>query len=131
MLSGDRSVSASFLESRAWQPNNMTKTGPMTVHPTCCLYSFFFFFFFSLFFPCMFSQLFRVQHSCSSTQSWGNVLPSIVEMRDQNSRGRPLLFLRFFFYNLFVHSGQKSDTPTAIGKLWMSPGVRCIKHALS
>ena len=25
-------------------------------------------------------------------QSWGSVLPSIVEMRDQNSRGRPLLF---------------------------------------
>ena len=34
----------------------------------------------------------RVQHSCSSTQSWGSVLPSIVEMRDQNSRGCPLLF---------------------------------------
>ena len=41
---------------------------------------------------CMFYQLLRVQHSCSSTQSWGSVLPSIVEMRDQNSRGSPLLF---------------------------------------
>ena len=41
---------------------------------------------------CMFYQLLRVQHSCSSTQSWGSVLPSIVEMRDQNSRGCPLLF---------------------------------------
>ena len=37
-------------------------------------------------------QLLRVQHSCSSTQSWGSVLPSIVETRDQNSRGCPLLF---------------------------------------
>ena len=41
---------------------------------------------------CMFYQLLRVQHSCSSTQSWGSVLPSIVEARDQNSQGYPLLF---------------------------------------
>ena len=34
---------------------------------------------------CMFYQLLRVQHSCSFTQSWGSVLPSIVETRDQNS----------------------------------------------
>ena len=41
----------------------------------------------------MFYKLLRVQlHSCSSTRSWGSVLPSIVEMRDQNSRGCPLLF---------------------------------------
>ena len=44
------------------------------------------------FFNCMFYQLLCVQHSCSSTQSWGSVLPSIVEMRNQNSRGCPLLF---------------------------------------
>ena len=45
------------------------------------------------FFDCMFYQLLRVQlHSCSSTQSLGSVLPSIVETRDQNSRGCPLLF---------------------------------------
>ena len=50
--------------------------------------SFFFFFFLN----CMFYQLLCVQHSCSSTQSWGSVLPSIVETRDQNSRGCPLLF---------------------------------------
>ena len=44
------------------------------------------------FFNCMFYQLIRVQlHSCSSTQSWGSVLPSIVESRDQNSRVCPLL----------------------------------------
>ena len=44
------------------------------------------------FFNCMFYQVLRVQHSCSSTQSWGSVLPSIVETRDQISRGCPLLF---------------------------------------
>ena len=46
-----------------------------------------------LFFNCMFYQLLRVQYSCPSTQSLGSVLPSIVETRDQNSRGCPLLFL--------------------------------------
>ena len=40
----------------------------------------------------MFYQLLRIQHSCSSTQSWGSVLPSIVETRDQNSQSYPLLF---------------------------------------
>ena len=39
-----------------------------------------------------FCQLLRVQHSCSSTQSWRSVLPSIVETRDQNSCVYPLLF---------------------------------------
>ena len=44
------------------------------------------------FLMCMFYQLLCVQHSCSSTQSWGSVLPSIVETRNQNSWGCPLLF---------------------------------------
>ena len=51
-----------------------------------------YFFFFFFFFTRMFYQLLRVQHSCSSTQSWGSVLPSIVERREQNSRGCPLFF---------------------------------------
>ena len=42
-------------------------------------------FFFPFFFNCMFYQLLCVQHNCSSTQSWGSVLPAIVETRDQNS----------------------------------------------
>ena len=36
---------------------------------------------------CMFYQLLRVPHGSSSTQPSGSVLPSIVETRDQNSRG--------------------------------------------
>ena len=51
------------------------------------------FFLLFFFFNCMFYQLLRVQHSCSSTQSWGSVLPSFVETRGQNSRGCLLLFL--------------------------------------
>ena len=46
-----------------------------------------------LFFLGMFYPLLCVPHSSASTQSWSSVLPSIVETRDQNSRGCPLLFL--------------------------------------
>ena len=42
------------------------------------------------FYNCMFYQLLCVQHRCSSTQSLDSELPSVVEMRDQNSRGCPL-----------------------------------------
>ena len=57
-----------------------------------------------LFFMCMFYQLLCVQHSCSSTQSWGSVidLPSIVETRGQNSRGCPFSF-QIGIWDLFVH----------------------------
>ena len=79
-------------------------------------------FVFSVFFNCMFYQLLRVQlHSCSSTQSWGSGLPSIVA---------PFSF-RIGIWDIFVHRGQKSYTPTAFGKLWTTPGVRCMQHASS
>ena len=45
-----------------------------------------------VFFNYIFYHLLSVQHNCSSTQYWGSVLPSIVETRDQNSRGCFLLF---------------------------------------
>ena len=48
-----------------------------------------------VFFNCMFYQLLGVQHGCSSTWSWGSVQPSIVETRDQNSLGCPLLFMNW------------------------------------
>ena len=38
---------------------------------------------------------------------------------------------RIVITDLFVHRGQKSYTPTAFGKLWTTPGVRCMKHASS
>ena len=40
----------------------------------------------------LFYQLLHVQHSCSSTQSWGSVLPSIVEQETRIPGGCPLLF---------------------------------------
>ena len=38
---------------------------------------------------------------------------------------------RIGIWDLFVHRGQKSYTPTTFGKLWTTPGVRCMKHASS
>ena len=38
---------------------------------------------------------------------------------------------RIGIWDLFVHRGQKSYTPMAFGKLWTTPGVRCMKHASS
>ena len=82
------------------------------------------------FFTCLFYQLLGVQHSCSSTQSWGSVLPSIVQTGDQHS-WVALLFLKRNLGIFFVHRGQKSYTPTAFGRLWNTPGVKCMKHASS
>ena len=79
----------------------------------------------------MLSQLLGVKHSRSPTQSWGSVLPSIVETRDQNSRGCPLLFSNRNLGSFCAHLGHKSYTPTAFGTLWTTPGVRCMKHASS
>ena len=59
--------------------------------------------YFFFFFNCMFYQLLRVQHSCSSTQSWGSVLPSIVETRDKNSWGCPLR-IGIYSYVCILHS---------------------------
>ena len=75
-----------------------------------------------IFFNCMFLPVTSCSAYCSSTQFWGRVLPSFVEKRDQNS---------FLTRTLFVHRGQTSYTPTAFGKLWTTPGVRCIIHASS
>ena len=33
-------------------------------------------------------------------------------------------------WDLFVHRGQKSYTPSAFRKLWTTPGVRCMKQCL-
>ena len=38
---------------------------------------------------------------------------------------------RIGIWDFSVHRGQKSYTPTAFGKLWTTPGVRCMKHASS
>ena len=71
-----------------------------------------------------------VLHSSSSTQSWGSVLPSMLR-RETRIPGVAPCSYQIGIWDLFVHRGQKSYTPTAFGKLWTSPGVRCMKHASS
>ena len=39
----------------------------------------------------------------------------------------PPFSFRIGIWDLFVHRGQKSYTPTAFGKLWTTPGVGCLK----
>ena len=55
-------------------------------------------------------------------------VPSIVEMGVQNSWGCPLLFSNRN-RDLCAHRRQKSYTAATFGKLWTTPGVRCILHA--
>ena len=71
-------VSQNLVGGRLDYPKWVAKVG------TCMLVFFFF--------NCMFYQVLGVPHSSSSTTTWGSVLPSIVETRDQDSRGCPLLF---------------------------------------
>ena len=69
----------------------------------------------SVFFSCMFNQLLRVQHSCSSTESWGSVLPSVVETRDQNPRGCPLLFSNRNLGSFFCIGDRNPIHPQPLG----------------
>ena len=46
------------------------------------------------------------------------------------TRVAPFSF-RIGIWDLFVHRGQKSYTPSVFGKLRTTPGVRCMKHASS
>ena len=74
--------------TRAGHFHNMAAVGDRS-HPQRRVGSVIHIFFFCI---CMFYQVLGVPQSSSSTQTWGSVLPSIVETRDQNFRGCPLLF---------------------------------------
>ena len=76
-------------------------------------------------FFCMFYQLLVLPHSP------GVVYYHLLLRRETRiPRVAPFSFL-IGIWDLFVHRGQKSYTPTAFGKLWTTPGVRCMKHASS
>ena len=68
-------------------------------------------------FNCMFYQLLHVQHSCSSTQSWGSVLPPIVDTRNQNSWGCVFPF-QIGIWDLFVGRETEVLNTHSFGKLW-------------
>ena len=60
--------------------------------------------------------------------SSGVVYYDLLLRRETRIPGVAPFSLRIGIWDLFVHRGQKSYTPTALGKLWTTPGVRCMKH---
>ena len=72
---------------------------------------------------CMFYQL--LPHSP------GVVYYHLLLRRETRIPGVAAFSFQIGFCDLFVHRGQISYTPTAFGKLWTTPGVRCMKHASS
>ena len=59
----------------------------------------------------------------------GVVYYHLLLRRETRIPGVAPFSFRIGIWDLFVHRGQKSYTPTAFGKLWTTPGVRCMKHA--
>ena len=61
----------------------------------------------------------------------GVVYYHLLLRRETRIPGVAPFYFRIGIWDLFVHRGQKSYTPTAFGKLWTTPGVRCMQHASS
>ena len=56
----------------------------------------------------------------------GVVYYHLLLRRETRIPGVAPFSFRIGIWDLFVHRGQKSYTPTAFGKLWTTPGVRCM-----
>ena len=63
------------------------------------------------------------------THSPGVVYYHLLLRQETRIPGVAPFSFRIGIWDLFVHRGQTSYTPTAFGKLWTAPGVRCMKHA--
>ena len=61
----------------------------------------------------------------------GVVYYHLLLRRETRIPGVTPFSFRIGIWDPFVHREQKSYTPTAFGKLWTTPGVRCMKHASS
>ena len=61
----------------------------------------------------------------------GVVYYHLLLRRETRIPGVAPFSFRIGIWDLSVHIGQKSYTPTAFGNLWTTPGVRCMKHASS
>ena len=89
-----------------------------------------FFYFFYFLIVCFTSYL---VFSCIAVlpHSAGVVYYHLLLRRETRIPGVAPFSFRIGIWDLFVHRGQKSYTPTAFGKLWTTPGVRCMQHASS
>ena len=61
----------------------------------------------------------------------GVVYYHLLLRRETKIPGVAPFSFRIGIWDIFMHRGQKSYTPTAFGKLWTTPGVRCMRHASS
>ena len=61
----------------------------------------------------------------------GVVYYHLLLRRETRIPGVAPFSFRIGIWDLFVHRGQKSYTPTAFGKLLTTQGVRCMKHQCS
>ena len=71
--------------------------------------------------------------SCTAVlpHSPGVVYYHLLLRRETRIPGVAPFSFQIGIWDLFVHRGQKSYTPTAFGKLWTTPGVRCMQHTSS
>ena len=83
--------------------------------------SFFFFFLFVCFTRYLVFRIAFLPHRP------GVVYYHLLLRRETRIPGVAPFSFRIGIWDLFVHRGQKSYTPTAFGKLWTTPGVRCMK----
>ena len=82
---------------------------------------FFFYFFFYICFTSFF--VFRI---ADLPHRPGVVYYHLLLRRETRILRVACFSFRIGVWDLFVHRGQKSYTPTAFGKLWTIPGVRCM-----
>ena len=61
----------------------------------------------------------------------GVVYYHLLLRRETRIPGVAPFSFRIGIWDLFVHRGKISYAPTAFGKLWTTPGVRCMKYASS
>ena len=78
---------------------------------------------------CVCFTSFFVFHIADLPHSPGVVYYHLLLRRETRIPGVAPFSFRIGIWDLFVHRGQKFYTPTAFGKLWTTPGIRCMKHA--
>ena len=100
-----------------------TQTYRPSVHNVNVIIFFFFFFKFVCFTRYLVFRIAVLPHRP------GVVYYHLLLRRETRIPGVAPFSFRIGIWDLFVHRGQKSYTPTAFGKLWTTPGVRCMKHA--
>ena len=116
------------IESSLCSPRHTIIT--YNVHNLCYISMLHISLFFVVFFVVCFTSYF-VFSIAVLPHSPGVVYYHLLLRRETRIPGVAPFSFRIGIWDLFVHRGQKSYTPTAFGKLWTTPGVRCMKHASS